>query len=444
MSVPVTHHDLSTRQIHAGADHDPGQRTLTVPIYQSAAFEFPDYEAARQMFAQTRAGFTYTRTGNPTVAVLEQRISDLEGGAGAVATGSGQSAVAVALLALLGQGEDRHLVASEKLYGGTVDLLTDSLADHGVEVDFVDPAVPGAWAAAVRPDTRAFLLESIGNPLATLPDLPGIADVARAARVPVVVDNTLASPALYRPLEKGADIVVHSATKFLGGHGNALAGAVVDGGTFDWSAQPARWPQFTRARARWGGQSLLDRCAGASPYLHLVRAKYVHDLGTTLSPFNAAQILQGTETLELRVARHTASALTVAEFLAGHPAVARVHHPGLPGDPGAGIAARDFPRGTGSVFSFDLAAPDDAVGPFIDSLRLFKLVANIGDTRSLVAHPAAMTHCRLTPEQRRAGGIAATTVRLSVGLEAPEDLVADLRQALDAVLDRTPRKEALR
>ncbi|MHC5559498.1 O-acetylhomoserine aminocarboxypropyltransferase/cysteine synthase family protein [Kocuria sp. U4B] len=442
MSVPVTDHDLSTRQIHAGTENDLTQRTLTVPIYQSAAFEFPDYEAAKQMFAQTRPGFTYTRTGNPTVAVLEQRIADLEGGAGAVATGSGQSAVAVALLALLGQGSGKHVVASEKLYGGTVDLLTDSLADLGVEVAFVDPTTSGAWAAAVRPDTRAFLLESIGNPLATLPDLPGIADVARAARVPVVVDNTLASPALYRPLEKGADIVVHSATKFFGGHGNALAGAVVDGGTFDWSAEPGRWPQFTAARARWGGQSLVDKCAGASPYLHLVRAKYVHDLGTTLSPFNASQILQGTETLDLRVARHTASAVAVAEFLSGHPAVARVHHPAVPGDPGAGIAARDFPRGTGSVFSFDLAAPGGAVGPFIDSLRLFKLVANIGDTRSLVAHPAAMTHCRLTPEQRAAGGIAETTIRLSIGLESPEDLVADLRQALDGVLEtvQTPGK----
>ncbi|MFE7629378.1 O-acetylhomoserine aminocarboxypropyltransferase/cysteine synthase family protein [Kocuria sp. NPDC057446] len=433
MSIPVTDHDLATRQIHAGTSDPVVQRTLTVPIYQTAAFEFPDYEAARQMFAQTRAGFTYTRTGNPTVAVLEQRISDLEGGTGAVATGSGQSAVAVALLALLGQGAGKHLVASEKLYGGTVDLLTDSFADCGIEVSFVDPTAPGAWAAAVRPDTRAFLLESIGNPLATLPDLPGIADVARAAGVPVVVDNTLASPALYRPLEKGADIVVHSATKFLGGHGNALAGAVVDGGTFDWSARPGKWPQFTRARARWGGQSLVEKCAAASPYLHLVRAKYVHDLGTTLSPFNAAQILQGTETLDLRVSRHTASALTVAEFLTGHPAVARVHHPGVPGDPGAGIAARDFPRGTGSVFSFDLAAPDDAVGPFIDALRLFKLVANVGDTRSLVAHPAAMTHCRLTPEQRRAGGIAETTIRLSIGLESPQDLVADLGRALDTV-----------
>jgi O-acetylhomoserine (thiol)-lyase len=442
MSIPVTDHDLATRQIHAGTHDQVTQRTLTVPIYQTAAFEFPDYEAARQMFAQTRAGFTYTRTGNPTVAVLEQRISDLEGGAGAVATGSGQSAVAVALLALLGQGAGKHLVASEKLYGGTVDLLTDSFADYGIEVSFVDPSAPGAWAAAVRPDTRAFLLESIGNPLATLPDLPGIADVARAAGVPVVVDNTLASPALYRPLEKGADIVVHSATKFLGGHGNALAGAVVDGGTFDWSARPDKWPQFTQARARWGGLSLVDKCAAASPYLHLVRAKYVHDLGTTLSPFNASQILQGTETLDLRVARHTASALAVAEFLAGHPAVARVHHPGVPGDPGAGIAARDFPRGTGSVFSFDLAAPDGAVGPFIDALRLFKLVANIGDTRSLVAHPAAMTHCRLTPEQRRAGGIAETTIRLSIGLESPQDLVADLGQALDTVVTavQTTRK----
>lgn len=403
-------------------------RPVTVPLYQSAAYEFPDYESARRMFALKEAGFTYTRTGNPTVAVLEQRVAALEGGAGALATATGQAAVAVALLALVRGGQ--HLVASSKLYGGTVDLLTDTFGDFGIEVSFADPADVGAWAAAVRPQTRAFLTEAIGNPLATLQDLPAIAAVAHRAGVPLVVDNTLATPVLYRPLELGADVVVHSATKFLGGHGTSLAGVVVDGGRFDFSAYPEKWPQLTRPKLRYGGDTLWER-HGRGAYLALARSKYLHDLGPSLSPYNAAQVLQGLETLDIRVARHGENTREVAGFLAGHPAVAAVHHPSVPGHPQASLAARDFPDGTGSVFSFDLAADPAEVGPFIDRLRLFKLVANVGDTRSLVAHPAVMTHCRLSPRQRAAAGIGETTIRLSIGLESAADLVADLARALD-------------
>ncbi|NKX55124.1 O-acetylhomoserine aminocarboxypropyltransferase/cysteine synthase family protein [Arthrobacter mobilis] len=417
----------ATTQIHAGYEPQAPYRPVTVPVHQSAAYEFPDYASARRMFALKEPGFTYTRTGNPTVAVLEQRIAALDGGVAALATATGQAAVAVALLALVRGGE--HLVASSKLYGGTVDLLTDTFADFGIEVSFADPADTGAWAAAVRPQTRAFLTESIGNPLATLQDLPALAAIAREAGVPLVVDNTLATPVLYRPLEHGADIVVYSATKFLGGHGAALAGAVVDGGRFDFSAYPDKWPQLTRPKRRYGGDTLWER-HGHGAYLVLARSKYLHDLGPSLSPFNAAQILQGLETLDIRVARHGQNTREVIGFLAGHPAVAAVHHPSVPGHPQAGLADRDFPDGTGSVFSFDLAAGPEQVGPFIDRLGLFKLVANVGDTRSLVAHPAAMTHCRLTPGQRAAAGIAETTIRLSVGLEAAADLVADLDQAL--------------
>ncbi|EMY32732.1 O-acetylhomoserine sulfhydrolase [Arthrobacter crystallopoietes BAB-32] len=425
MSIPDD--GIATAQIHAGYEPQGPHRPVAVPLYQSAAYEFPDYESARRMFALKEPGFTYTRTGNPTVAVLEQRLAALEGGVAALATATGQAAVAVALLALVSGGQ--HIVASSKLYGGTVDLLTDTFADFGIEASFADPADAGAWAAAVRPQTRAFLTESIGNPLAGLQDLPALAAVAHSAGVPLVVDNTLATPVLYRPLELGADVVVYSATKFLGGHGTSLAGAVVDGGRFDFASYPDKWPQLTRPKRRYGGDTLWSR-HGHGAYLALARSKYLHDLGPSLSPYNAAQILQGLETLDIRVARHVANTREVVRFLAGHPAVAQVHHPSLPSSPDAAVAARDFPRGTGSVFSFDLAADPAETGPFIDRLRLFKLVANVGDTRSLVAHPAAMTHCRLTPQQRAAAGIGETTIRLSIGLESAADLVADLAQAL--------------
>ncbi|RJT74719.1 O-acetylhomoserine aminocarboxypropyltransferase/cysteine synthase [Arthrobacter cheniae] len=417
----------ATSQIHAGYEPQAPYRPIAVPIYQTAAYEFPDYASARRMFALEEPGFTYSRTGNPTVAVLENRIAALDGGVGALATATGQAAVAVALLSLVRGGQ--HIVASSKLYGGTVDLLTDTFADFGIEVSFADPADPGAWRAVVRPTTRAFLTESIGNPLATLQDLPAIATAAHDAGVPLVVDNTLATPALYRPLDHGADVVVYSATKFLGGHGTTLAGAVVDGGRFDFAAYPDKWPQITRPKRRYGGAILWER-HGHGAYLALARSKYLHDLGPSLAPASAAQILQGLETLDIRVARHGQNTREVIQFLAGHPAVAAVHHPSTPGHPQAELLARDFPAGAGSVFSFDLAADQEHVGPFIDRLRLFKLVANVGDTRSLVAHPASMTHCRLSPEQRAGAGITGSTIRLSVGLEAAADLVADLDLAL--------------
>lgn len=432
---------LATRQIHAGragadpcAPAAPVQATLPVPIYQSAAFEFPDHASAAAMFAQTAPGFTYSRTGNPTVAVLEQKVADLEGGIGAVALGSGQSAVAAALLALVSTGPGKHLVVSEKIYGGTVDLLGDTLGDLGVTVSYVDPTDPQQWAEAVTEDTRAFLLESIGNPLATLADLDAIAGIAHGRGLPVVVDSTLATPVLYRPFEHGADIVVHSATKFFGGHGTSLAGVIIDSGAFDWEADPQRWPQFTAPRERWGHVSLVDRCRGGSPYLHLCRAKFVHDLGLTLSPFNASQIIQGLETLDLRMRRHSDSAEQIARFLQTHPAVRTVHHPAVQSSPDRAIAERDYPQGVGSVFGLELECSDEAVAGFVDSLRLFKLVANIGDVRSLIAHPAAMTHCRLTEQQRLAGGITWRTLRLSVGLESVEDLIADLQSSLDELL----------
>ena len=429
---------LATRQIHAGYTPGTPQNTVTVPIYQSVAYEFDDFASARDTFALSRPGNIYSRNGNPTNAVLERRVADLEGGAGALALGSGQAAVVVALLALVaaaGPGP-HHFVASNKLYGGTSDLLGDSFADLGIEVTFVDPLDTAAWAAALRESTRGVFLESIGNPVLTVPDLRAIAEIAHAAGVPVVVDNTMATPVLLRPLEHGADIVVHSATKYLGGHGTAIAGVIVDGGAFDFTARPGRWPALTEPSARFGGivfTDAFDGQDGRTPYLVLARAKSVHDLGPTLAPGSASQILLGIETLELRVRRQTQTALELARFLDGLDEVERVHHPGLAGHPEHELVGRLLPEWIGSVFSFDLAGGPDVVETFIDALELFALVANIGDVRSLVVHPATTTHSRLDAAGRADAGIGLATIRLSIGLEDPDDLRADLAHALQAV-----------
>lgn len=426
---------FATTQVQAGFDPGSVERTAVPPIHQSNAFEFSSLSEARDLFALRRDGNIYSRAANPTVLVFERRVAELEGGIAAAGVASGQAAVAVALLALAKHGE--HIVAARQLYGGTVDLLQDTVADWGIEVTFVDQDDIDAWAAAVRPTTRALFAESISNPIAQVLDLPAVAEVARGAGVPLVIDNTIATPYLQRAKDFGADIVVHSATKFLGGHGTSLGGVVVDLGTFDFAAEPERWPQLTRPYKRVPEGSLIDRFGGrGSPYIALVKTKYVHDLGPSLSAFNAFQLLQGIETLDLRVARHSASALEVARFLEVHPAVAHVHHPGLASSPWHGSARAYLPRGTGSVFAFDLHRGVDAaddfgrVEEFIARLRAIKLVANIGDARSLVAHPASMTHSHLTGAQLAQAHIGPTTVRLSIGLEDPRDLVDDLAQAL--------------
>jgi O-acetylhomoserine (thiol)-lyase len=426
----------STRQVHAGFTAGVAQNTAVVPIYQSSAYEFESFQSAADIFALKTPGNLYSRSGNPTSAAFERRIAALDGGVAALATASGQSAVAIALLALVRTGQ--HIVAADQLYGGSVDLLGDTFADFGIDVTFVDARDSEAWAAAVRPETRAFFLESIGNPTALIPDLDGIAAIANARDIPLVIDNTIATPYLFRPLDFGADVVVYSATKFLGGHGNSLAGVIVDGGRLDFGAQPARWPQFTTASERFGGLVFGEQFGAAgSAYLAYAKAKLSHDLGPSLSPFNAFQIVQGVETLDIRVRKQTDSALVIARFLAAHPEVALVHHPQIEGHPDAARAEQYFPRGVGSVFSFNLAGSAAGVEPFIDSLELFALVANIGDVRSLVVHPATTTHSRLTPAQRERAGISLTTIRLSVGLEDPDDLIADLSGALARIAHLT-------
>ncbi len=428
-------HGFATRQVQRGYTPGTPQNAVAPPIYQTTAYEFSSLQDAADIFALRKVGNLYSRAANPTQLVLEERVAALEGGTAAVAVASGQAAVAIALLALAKSGE--HLVAAQQLYGGTVDLLQETFADWGIEVDFVDQDDPDAWRAAIRPTTRALFAESVTNPTARVLDVRAVAGIAHAAGVPLVVDNTVATPYLQRPGEHGADIVVHSATKYLGGHGTSMGGVVVDLGSFDFGADPERWPQLTRPYARIPGVTLWDRFGAAGQALAvLIKTKYVHDLGPSLSPFNAFQLLQGLETLDLRMARHASSALEVARFLAAHPGVAAVHHPGLEANPWAGAARAYLPKGVPAVFAFDLAATADPeldrarVHRVVDGLRLVKLVANIGDARSLVAHPASMTHSHLTDAQRAEADITETTLRLSIGLEDPADIVADLAQAL--------------
>jgi O-acetylhomoserine (thiol)-lyase len=432
----------ATRQVRAGYVGDVPQNTAVVPIYQSAAFEFESLAAARSIFSLRKTGNLYSRTGNPTQTVLEQRITALDDGVAALGTGSGQSAVAIALLTLARTGE--HIVAARQLYGGTSDLLADTFADFGIDVTFVDQDDIEAWRDAARPTTRAFFAETIGNPTATVLPVQDIADVAHSVGVPLIVDNTIATPYLQRPKEFGADIVVYSATKFLGGHGSSLAGLVVDLGTFDFGVDPGRWPQFTTAYPRVGDVVLWDAFGRErSAFLVYAKTKLIHDLGPSLSPFNSFQILQGLETLDIRLAKQTATALAVAEYLATHPAVETVHHPGLPTNRGYAAAQRYLPRGAGAVFAFDLVCPlgtaddvgalEDRVEQFVDSLALFKLVANIGDVRSLVIHPASTTHSHLSDDGLERAGFSRATIRLSIGLEDVGDLIADLGASLERI-----------
>lgn len=428
--------EFATRQIQSGYVPGTAQNTAVPPIYQTAAYEFASLADAADLFALRAAGNLYSRNASPTQQILEERVTALEGGASAVAVASGQAAVAVTLLALVGRGG--HIVAASQLYGGTVDLLQETFDDFGIPVSFVDQDDADAWRAAIRPETRVLFGESIANPIAQVLDIRAVADIAHAAGVPLVIDNTVGTPYLVRPGEHGADFVVHSATKFLSGHGTSLGGVVVDQGTFDFGREPGRWPHFTEPYTRVGDFSLWQRFGLGQAFAALVKSKYVHDLGPSLSPFNAWQILQGIETLDLRVARQSATALALARHLQQHPAVAAVHHPGLEGNRWHPLAERYLPRGGPSVFSFDLDVPEDArthdrVAAVVDALEVIRLVANIGDARSLVNHPASMTHSHLTPQQREAAGISFTTIRLSAGLEDPADLIADLDRALSGV-----------
>ncbi|MFI1309864.1 bifunctional o-acetylhomoserine/o-acetylserine sulfhydrylase [Streptomyces albidoflavus] len=421
---------FETRQIHAGAAPDPATGARAVPIYQTTSFVFDDTRHAAGLFSLAEPGNIYTRIHNPTQDVLEQRVAALEGGVAAVALASGQAAETLALLTLAGAGD--HLVSSTSLYGGTYNLLRHTLPRLGIEVTFVDdPDDLDAWRAAIRPTTKAVFAESLGNPRGNVLDIRGVADVAHEAGVPLVVDNTVPTPYLLRPAEHGADIVVHSATKFLGGHGTTLGGVVVDAGSFDFGAHPERFPDFTEPDPSYHGLRYWPDL-GPGAFAVKLRVQLLRDLGPALSPHSAFLLLQGIETLSLRLERHTANALALAEWLQARDEVAAVHHPGLPSSPWYEAGQRYLPRGAGAVVSFELREGVEAGKRFVDAVSLFSHLANIGDVRSLIIHPASTTHSQLDEESLAATGTAPGLVRLSVGLEHLDDLKADLETGFRA------------
>ncbi|MDR1824532.1 MAG: aminotransferase class I/II-fold pyridoxal phosphate-dependent enzyme [Bifidobacteriaceae bacterium] len=432
---------FTTQQIHAGGGPEPATGAVALPIYQTTAYQFPSTAAAAGRYAGTELGYTYARLNNPTQAAIEQRLTVLEGAAHATLVGSGQAAVAFTLLTLASAGD--HIVASPALYGGTMALLRTNLARRGVEVTVVDRLNDAsAWLAAVRPGTKAFFTESVANPGGDVADLEALAGAAHQAGVPLVVDNTVATPYVLRPLDWGADIVVYSASKYLSGHGTVIAGAVLDGGRFDFSVEPARWPDFNSEVPGYPGM-VLTRDFGADGRLNRggpnmvfgvkLRLEQLHDLGASISPFNAFLLGQGLETLSLRMDRHLANARRVAEYLAARPDVASVTYAGLPSSPYHALARKYVPRGPGGIVGFDLPGGAPAAQLFVESLVLFRHVANIGDVRSLVIHPASTTHAVMTPEEQLAAGVRPGFVRLSVGIEDGVDLLNDLDQAFRAV-----------
>jgi O-acetylhomoserine (thiol)-lyase len=414
---------FETRQIHAGAKPDPTTGARAVPIYQTTSYVFRDTDHAAALFSLAEAGNIYTRIMNPTQQVLEERMASLEGGVGALALASGQAAETLSILTLAQAGD--HLVSSPSLYGGTYNLFHYTLPKLGIEVGFVDdPDDLGQWAAAVRPNTRAFFAETIGNPRGDVLDIAGVAGVAHAHNVPLIVDNTLATPYLLRPLEYGADIVVHSATKFIGGHGTAIGGIIVDGGTFDFGAS-GRHPSFVEPDPSYNGLKYWE-ALGPGAYVAKARVQFLRDLGPAIAPFTAFLLLQGLETLSLRMERHVANAVAVAHWLEGRDDVSWVKYPGLPSSPWYARAQQLLPRGASSILSFGIKGGARAGRSFVESLELFSHLANVGDARSLVIHPATTTHSQLTEAEQAKTGVTPDLVRLSVGLETLEDLLADL------------------
>ena len=420
---------FSTRAVHAGNRPDPSTGARAVPIYQTSSFVFEDPADAADLFALQKYGNIYSRISNPTVAAFEERMASLEGGIGAVATSSGMSAELLAFTTLAGAGD--HVVASAALYGGTHTLLDVSLRRLGIETTFVAADDPAAFARAIRPETKLVYTEVVANPSGIVADLSAIAQVAHDAGVPLVVDATLATPYLCRPLEHGADIVLHSATKFLGGHGTSLGGVLVDSGRFDWGN--GRFPRMTEPVASYGGLRFWDNF-GEYGFATAVRVEQLRDFGASLAPFNAFLLLQGLETLALRMRAHVANAKAVAAHLAGHPAVSWVAYAGLPDSPHHALAARYLPEGPGAVFSFGIKGGRAAGEAFIGAVELASHLANVGDTRTLVIHPASTTHRQLSDEALAAAGVGADLVRISVGIEDLDDIVWDLDRALDAAV----------
>lgn len=421
---------FETLQLHVGQEQpDSATDARAVPIYQTTSYVFRDSAHAAARFSLEEAGNIYGRLTNPTQGVFEERIAALEGGVAALAVASGAAAITYAIQNITRQGD--HIVAANTIYGGTYNLLANTLPVYGVTTSFVDPSDLNNFEQAIQEHTKAIFIETFGNPNCNLIDLEKVADIAHRHRIPLIVDNTFGTPYLIRPMEHGADIVVHSATKFIGGHGTSLGGIIVDSGKFDWAAS-GKFPQLTEPDPNYHGVRFVE-AAGVAAYVLRIRAVLLRDTGACISPFNAFLLLQGLETLSLRVERHVENALKVVAFLQSHPKVQQVNHPSLPGHPDHVLYQRYFPKGAGSIFTFSLAGGREEAFRFIDRLEIFSLLANVADAKSLVIHPASTTHSQLTAQELVEQGISEGTVRLSVGIEHIDDLLADLEQALAAV-----------
>jgi O-acetylhomoserine (thiol)-lyase len=424
---PKTPHP-DTLAVHAGQSPDAATGARAVPIYQSASFVFPDADTAAALFNMEVPGHVYSRLSNPTVAVFEERIAALEGAAAAIATASGQAALHLAIVTLMGRGG--HIVASASLYGGSHNLLTYTLPRFGIETTFVPPRGIDAWARAIRPETRLLFGETVGNPSVDVLDVPAIAALAGEHHVPLLVDATVTTPMLSRPLDQGAHLVMHSATKFLSGHGVVIGGVLVDGGRMDWNAS-GKFPTLTEPYEGFHGMVFSEEST-ATAFALRARREGLRDFGACMAPMTAFQVLQGLETLPLRMPRHIENTRKVVEFLASHEAVERVHHPHLASHPDHALAARLYPSGCSAILAFEVKGGREAGRKLIDALALFSHLANIGDAKSLVIHPATTTHFRMDDAALAAAGIGPGTVRLSIGLEHPDDLVDDLSRGLYA------------
>ncbi|CAB4677862.1 MAG: bifunctional o-acetylhomoserine/o-acetylserine sulfhydrylase [Actinobacteria bacterium] len=430
MSNDPANWGFETAQIHAGQSPDPTTNSVTTPIYNTTAYVFNSSEHAAKLFGLAEFGNIYTRIMNPTQDVAEKRIAALEGGTAALLLSSGQAAETFAILNIAQAGD--HIVASSTLYGGTYNLFKYTLPKLGITTTFVeDQDDLAAWAAAVQPNTKLFFAETIGNPKVSILDISGVADVAHKNGLPLIVDNTVATPYLIKPLDFGADIVVHSATKFLGGHGTVVAGAIVDGGKFAWSKSD-KFPGLTEPDPSYHGVNYTAALGDGIAYIIKARVQLLRDLGSAIAPTSAWQLLQGIETLSLRIDRHVENAKKVAEFLSKHPQVESVNYAALPTSPWFEAAKKYAPKGPGAIVSFEIKGGVEKGSKFVESLNLFLHVANIGDVRSLVIHPASTTHSQLSPEQQLSAGVTPGLVRLSVGLESIEDIIADLETGFEA------------
>jgi O-acetylhomoserine (thiol)-lyase len=421
---------FETLQLHVGQEQaDPVTDARAVPVYLTTAYLFPDAEEAAARFDLSKTGNIYGRITNPTQTVFEQRIAALEGGVAALSVASGAAAITYAILNLAGAGD--HIVAAQTIYGGTFDLLQHTLIPYGITTTFVDPSDLSNFEKAIQPNTKALYIETLGNPNSNLIDIDAVAAIAHKHQIPLVVDNTFGTPYLIRPIEHGADIVVHSATKFICGHGTALGGVIVDGGRFDWRAS-GKFPQFTKPESGYYGVIFAD-LAGPAAFVTRARCVLLRDTGASISPITAFILLQGLETLSLRVERQVSNALKIVDFLVKHPKVAKVNHPSLKSHPDHATYQRYFPNGAGSIFTFEIKGGQKEAFRFINSLQIFSLLANVADVKSLVIHPSTTTHSQLTSEEKAQQGIYDSTVRLSIGTEHIDDLIADLSQALDKI-----------